>query len=858
MKTGGTAPSFLHSFAFGDERNSHLLFCFPSFGLETGRTAISSCFVGFFHWKRAEQPFPSHRTFFKLLSFGNGGTAISFVLQHASSKENINIFAHMICNAFPSAVKCSSPNCSILEEDLFLQVIANFPDNRNFFFASYRPAKFSSKAISNSMTTRRNTMNPPKIFIFQEFMNQVHIAEVLSTKLYSLPRLREKIDSVVSLGEVTVNDPRNPNRLLIAYCFGKTKDRHFSKWHSLTSHYHETWIIPNVIEMGKLRMIQDRSILSVAYKSVIGTTLLPKKDRSSVCFTIAMTDKNTTLEAFKKLDHLAQEVYSHAFAEDQEFQKFCTPIVSTAAHSNLINKKHIAVFAVRALQDDELRAALVLLRNKKLFHFVSRSKLLHLFASPEQVEDLRSECLTQDLKLPFGTKEGTFAIELDQWWAIFNTYPRRTGNELSATSVCSARLIMTLFTQPIKQRRQLYRLLSLGIKEVHFQELSRRCPPRVHRITSLSILPRVFDTHCTTRTLTCHQLTEEWELPHSDTLSDILRELTLAKHADIPSVSWTSFMLTCYRILEFRLNTEPNFPRSINRIYTWNLTSWTPQYPSNKHKNNFIRRALKKGPVLLQETKWTNEHYRHMLHTWPEIPIAHSPAISLQNGHSGGTAILLPPAWSILETVEIVPGYVIAVKAKQAGYLVWFVSMCTQIPLDRHWIQKTLTSTAQTIKGQAAFIGIDCNNVDKTFPELWANFLMQTDLVDIAPELNTYFYQGGSSPLDRILVPSLMVDAAHLHATAYCMHFYDKFGHQPVQGRIQCPPKLAIHPDSIKHETIPTAAFCAPITMHNSAETSIYHASMGRLLRALYDHVDPTSNANASVKATIWTWWRKA
>ena len=71
-------------------------------------------------------------------------------------------------------------------------------------------------------------------------------------------------------------------------------------------------------------------------------------------------------------------------------------------------------------------------------------------------------------------------------------------------------------------------------------------------------------------------------------------------------------------------------------------------------------------------------------------------------------------------------------------------------------------------------------------------------------------------------------------------------------------PKLATHPDSIKHETIPTAAFCAPITMHNSAETSIYHASMGWLLRALYDHVDPTSNANASVKATIWTWWRKA
>ena len=72
-------------------------------------------------------------------------------------------------------------------------------------------------------------------------------------------------------------------------------------------------------------------------------------------------------------------------------------------------------------------------------------------------------------------------------------------------------------------------------------------------------------------------------------------------------------------------------------------------------------------------------------------------------------------------------------------------------------MQRTLTSTAQTIKGQPAFIGIDCNKVDETFTELWTNFLMQADLVDIAPELDTYFYQGGSSPLDRILVPSLMV-----------------------------------------------------------------------------------------------------
>ena len=417
---------------------------------------------------------------------------------------------------------------------------------------------------------------------------------------------------------------------------------------------------------------------------------------------------------------------------------------------------------------------------------------------------------------------------------------------------------MNLITQPIRQRRQLYRLLSLGIKEVHYQDCHLRCPPQLHRITSISILPRVFDTDCTVRTLSCQQLAEEWELSSSNSLEEILRELTFAKHAEETHLSWTSFLLTCHRILEFRLNTEPNFPRSVNRIYTWNLTSWTPQHPSNTNKNYFIRKALKKGPVMLQETKWTQEQYRHILHTWPDIPIAHSPANQTENGLSGGIAILLPSNWSIQESKEIEPSFAIAVKAKQAGYLVWFVSIYIRLPLDRQWIKKTLTSTAQIIRGLPAFVGIDCNRIDKAFPDMWTDFLTTADLTDISPDLNTFFYQGGSSPLDRILVPSLMVDAAHLHASAFCMHFYDKFGHQPVQGKIQCPPKLAIHPNSIKHETIPTTAFCAPVTSHNAEEAKTYQTSIGKLLRALFDHIDPTNLSSTSVKAKIWTWWRKA
>ena len=125
---------------------------------------------------------------------------------------------------------------------------------------------------------------------------------------------------------------------------------------------------------------------------------------------------------------------------------------------------------------------------------------------------------------------------------------------------------MNLITQPIKQRRQLYRLLSLGIKEVHYQYCHRRCPPQLHRITSISILPRVFDTDCTVRTLTCQQLAEEWELSSSNSLEEILRELTAAKHAEETLVSWTFFLLTCYRILEFRLISQSNLHMEPNQL----------------------------------------------------------------------------------------------------------------------------------------------------------------------------------------------------------------------------------------------------------------------------------------------------
>ena len=134
-----------------------------------------------------------------------------------------------------------------------------------------------------------------------------------------------------------------------------------------------------------------------------------------------MTNKKATQEAFRKIEQLAQEVYDHSSTEEHEFQRYCMPIVSTAANSNLIGKKNVAIFTVKALSDEELNVALILLKQKRFFHFVSRSKLLHLFASPEQVEDLRLECLTHDIKLPFGTKEGTFALEID--YAVLNEEP---------------------------------------------------------------------------------------------------------------------------------------------------------------------------------------------------------------------------------------------------------------------------------------------------------------------------------------------------------------------------------------------------------------------------------------------------
>ena len=75
------------------------------------------------------------------------------------------------------------------------------------------------------------------------------------------------------------------------------------------------------------------------------------------------------------------------------------------------------------------------------------------------------------------------------------------------------------------------------------------------------------------------------------------------------------------------------------------------------------KRLLRKGPLCLQETKWSGAEIEHLYQQIPGVRVCHSAAVRCgERARTGGVAVLLPPGWEILEELELVPGRAVAVK----------------------------------------------------------------------------------------------------------------------------------------------------------------------------------------------------
>ena len=113
-------------------------------------------------------------------------------------------------------------------------------------------------------------------------------------------------------------------------------------------------------------------------------------------------------------------------------------------------------------------------------------------------------------------------------------------------------------------------------------------------------------------------------------------------------------------ILEYRKAIRQDLPFRLKRLHVWNVSGWTPTVKGSDAKMRLVKRLLRTGPVLMQETRWYAETHQVLFHNIPGIQLAHTQGIVTdKGGTSGGTAILIPPEWNLDRTEVILPGRIV-------------------------------------------------------------------------------------------------------------------------------------------------------------------------------------------------------
>ena len=146
--------------------------------------------------------------------------------------------------------------------------------------------------------------------------------------------------------------------------------------------------------------------------------------------------------------------------------------------------------------------------------------------------------------------------------------------------------------------RALKKVFKLLIQSSFWCRFSFGCPSYISSVRCLSFLPHAMG------------LTGNWRQIPWNGLCYALR-LTQQEVCDIldwPQTVRGRFPLghpLADAIVEHRLTTHQSLPTRLRHLACWNINSWRyPAQPSGDPKMRRVNRLLRKGPVLLQETRW--------------------------------------------------------------------------------------------------------------------------------------------------------------------------------------------------------------------------------------------------------------
>ena len=173
-------------------------------------------------------------------------------------------------------------------------------------------------------------------------------------------------------------------------------------------------------------------------------------------------------------------------------------------------------------------------------------------------------------------------------------------------------------------------------------------------------------------------------------------------------------------------------------------------------------RLLKQGPLCIQETKWSGSQSETISQHIPGIQIAETHAIRSRQGKwSGGTAILIPTGFRLKNWQVLVDGKAVIALVADRGSSFYLLSVYLHPEQVRQDLLSILSAWERYEKIEAGIlVAGDFNRADEKYPELWRRWLDTFQVFDVHPTLRTYRHPGGTSNLDRCLVPEEWVSSA--------------------------------------------------------------------------------------------------
>ena len=258
-----------------------------------------------------------------------------------------------------------------------------------------------------------------------------------------------------------------------------------------------------------------------------------------------------------------------------------------------------------------------------------------------------------------------------------------------------------------------------------------------------------------------------------------------------------------------RIHVRQNLLVSLKKITTWNISGWRPPTQRGDFKMSVIRRHLKKGPVCLQETRWTSSMTIGMQQRFNAVQICSSDAIPTVNGGtSGGVAVLVPTSLQVVATSIIVPGRALAVQVSSRTAKFWIFSVYlhpaskqTEIQNICKWIRDG------NIPNVPCVVSGDFNRIDSEYPDDWNSFLSLLGVESTIQGKTTFVGPKGESSIDDVLVPTEYMQNSSLWPKVYLEKNYQQSEHATIGVEFQHRPSVSSTESFASHATIPSNVY---------------------------------------------------